>query len=89
MSTATLILGPPGAGKSTSLRNLDPAQTLLIQTIRKVKAGEELTYDYDIRIEPPITAEERRLWACHCGAPNCTGTMIKPAKKKKRAAQPA
>lgn len=35
MSIATLILGPPGAGKSTSLRNLDPAKTLLIQTIKK------------------------------------------------------
>lgn len=35
MSIATLILGEPGTGKSTSLRNLDPAHTLLIQTIRK------------------------------------------------------
>jgi len=35
MSTATLILGESGAGKSTSLRNLDPAQTLLIQAVRK------------------------------------------------------
>ena len=35
MSIATLILGEPGSGKSTSLRNLDPAHTLLIQTIRK------------------------------------------------------
>lgn len=35
MSICTLIIGPPGSGKSTSLRNLDPAHTLLIQTIRK------------------------------------------------------
>lgn len=35
MSTATLILGNSGSGKSTSLRNLDPAKTLLIQCIRK------------------------------------------------------
>lgn len=35
MSTATLILGESGTGKSTSLRNLDPSKTLLIQSIRK------------------------------------------------------
>lgn len=35
MSTATLIIGISGTGKSTSMRNLDPADTLLIQVIRK------------------------------------------------------
>lgn len=35
MSIATLILGQSGTGKTTSLRNLDPAHTLLIQAVRK------------------------------------------------------
>jgi AAA domain len=35
MSTAVMIIGESGTGKSTSLRNLDPAQTLLIQAVRK------------------------------------------------------
>lgn len=35
MSISALILGESGTGKSTSLRNLDPAHTLLIQSIRK------------------------------------------------------
>lgn len=35
MSIATLILGTSGTGKSTSLRELDPAKTLLIQCIKK------------------------------------------------------
>jgi hypothetical protein len=35
MSIATLILGSSGSGKSTSLRNLDPSNTLLIQCIKK------------------------------------------------------
>lgn len=35
MSIATLILGSSGSGKSTSLRNLDPARTLLIQCLKK------------------------------------------------------
>jgi len=35
MSIATLILGESGTGKTTSLRNLDPAHTLLIQAVKK------------------------------------------------------
>lgn len=35
MSIATLILGESGTGKSASLRHLDPAQTLLIQPVKK------------------------------------------------------
>lgn len=35
MSIATMILGHSGSGKSTSLRNMDPLQTLLIQVIPK------------------------------------------------------
>jgi hypothetical protein len=35
MSIASLILGNSGTGKSTSLRNLDPSKTLLIQCIKK------------------------------------------------------
>ena len=35
MSIATLILGASGTGKSTSLRNMDPQSTFLIQCIKK------------------------------------------------------
>lgn len=35
MSVATMILGNSGTGKSASLRNMDPAETLLIQVIPK------------------------------------------------------
>lgn len=35
MSYLTLILGESGTGKTTSLRNLDPAKTLLFQPFRK------------------------------------------------------
>jgi SET domain-containing protein len=49
-----------------------------IQTIRKVKAGEELTYDYwlyDGDDDAP----------CHCGAKKCRGSMYSPAEMKKLA----
>lgn len=35
MSTATLVLGESGTGKSTSMRNMVAADTLLIQPVRK------------------------------------------------------
>ncbi len=35
MSVAIMILGKSGTGKSTSLRNLNPSETLLIQCIKK------------------------------------------------------
>ncbi len=61
---------------------------VVIEAMRNIAKGEELTYDYDIHIEGPITAQERKLWACRCGAPNCTGSMLKvdkPAKRKAKA----
>lgn len=35
MSISAMILGQSGTGKTTSLRNLDPAHTLLIQAVKK------------------------------------------------------
>lgn len=35
MSIATLIIGESGTGKTTSLRNMSPAETLLIQAVKK------------------------------------------------------
>lgn len=35
MSIVTMVLGESGTGKSTSMRNMDPAETLLIQAIKK------------------------------------------------------
>lgn len=63
-----------------------------IEALRAIDAGEELTYDYEITVDRRMTAAERALWACHCGAPNCTGTMLheklvrKPKGKPQRAA---
>ena len=49
---------------------------IYIQTIRKLKPGEELTYDYwlyDGDDDAP----------CHCGAKKCRGSMYSPAEQKK------
>lgn len=49
-----------------------------IETIRPVKAGEELCYNYGITLSEPHTARLKKIWACHCGAARCTGTLLQP-----------
>jgi SET domain-containing protein len=67
-------------------RDGDPKKDrVVIETLRPVKAGEELTYDYRITLEVRHTARLKKLWACRCGAANCTGTLL----KDKRAAAKA
>lgn len=57
---------------------------VFIEAIRDIAAGEELTYNYGIVLEERHTPKLKKLWACHCGADNCTGTLLQP--KRRRAA---
>jgi len=50
---------------------------VVIETIRAIKPGEELTYDYGIVLEVPHTARLKKLWVCLCGSLKCTGTLLK------------
>jgi uncharacterized protein len=59
-------------------------EKVVIESLREIRAGEELTYDYGITLDEAHTARMKRIWACRCGAPNCSGTMLKP--KRRRAA---
>lgn len=54
-----------------------------IEAIRKIPPGEELTYNYGIVLAEPHTPRLKKLWACHCGSPRCTGTMLQPKRKPK------
>jgi SET domain-containing protein len=53
---------------------------VLIEAIRNIKPGEELTYDYGIVLDVPHTARLKKLWVCLCGSPKCTGTLLKPKR---------
>lgn len=59
-------------------------ERVVIETVRAIRAGEELTYDYGIVLEQRQTARMKRIWSCRCGAPNCTGTMLKPKRRAAR-----
>ncbi|TAL86646.1 MAG: SET domain-containing protein [Rhodanobacter sp.] len=53
---------------------------VVIETLRRIKPGEELTYDYGIVLEVPHTARLKKLWRCLCGSPTCSGTLLKPRR---------
>lgn len=57
-----------------------------LETIRDIEPGEELTYDYEIPREGEDDETARRKWPCHCGAPNCRGTLLLPPVKPRRKA---
>jgi len=47
-----------------------------IEALRNIKAGEELSYDYNITLETPHTPAEKRRWPCRCGTRDCRGTLL-------------
>lgn len=63
-------------------RSGDPRRDrVIIETIRPIRAGEELCYDYGIVLPVRHTARMKRIWACRCGAPSCRGTLLKPKRR--------
>lgn len=57
---------------------------VVIEAIRPIKAGEELTYDYGIMLEERHTPRLKKIWECRCGKRNCSGTMLKPKRGNSR-----
>ena len=55
---------------------------VVIEALRDIAAGEELSYDYRIEAEAPITKREQRMWVCRCGARRCRGTMLREKRKR-------
>ncbi len=50
---------------------------------RKVREGEELTYDYNYDLDGDITEESLRTYECRCGTPSCRGTILGPDARKR------
>ena len=59
-----------------------------IKALRPIQAGEELSYDYGLMIDEPLTPQLKAEYPCWCGHRNCRGTLLaeaKPSKPKRRA----
>lgn len=63
---------------------------IFIKSIRAIKKGEELVYDYHLQVPGKITDKVKKEYACFCGSPKCRGTQIaasilaKQAKKDEK-----
>ena len=53
---------------------------VFIRSVRKIKAGAELNYDYRLMIDERYTAKLKAEYACWCGAKTCRGTMLSPKR---------
>lgn len=49
---------------------------VFIETRRKIRAGEEIAYDYELIVEERHTAKLKREHACFCGSKQCRGTLL-------------
>ena len=49
---------------------------IFIHAMRDIKPGEELSYDYALEIDEPVTRKSKKLYECFCGSPDCRGTML-------------
>jgi SET domain-containing protein len=61
---------------SPNCEALDDEGRIYIEAIRDIRPGEELTYDYNLRLEEPHTPAAKREHSCHCGAQRCRGTLL-------------
>ena len=55
-----------------------------IESIKRIPAGAELSYDYQYEYLDEYTDEDLAFYACRCGAPHCRGTIVEPKKRRKR-----
>jgi SET domain-containing protein len=58
-------------------------QRVFIEALRTIEPGEELLYDYQYERDGEPDKSWEKLYACHCGAPSCRGTILAPEKKRK------
>jgi uncharacterized protein len=62
---------------------------VFIDALRDIGAGEELTYDYQIRRERGDPPDIDAVFACRCGAVRCRGSMLWPRRRSRAAARAA
>lgn len=65
--------------QSTTLK-----KRIFIESIRTIRAGEELAYDYQIQRDDDDPADVDEIFACRCSAENCRGSMLEAAKKPRK-----
>ncbi len=57
---------------------------IYIHAVRTILPGEELGYDYQYERTGESDDELEKFYKCRCGAPNCRGSIMKPAAPSRR-----
>jgi uncharacterized protein len=55
---------------------------VFIYANRNLQRGQELFYDYALEVDEPRTEELEKEHECHCGSPQCRGTMLGPLEQE-------
>ncbi|HTS23390.1 MAG TPA: SET domain-containing protein-lysine N-methyltransferase [Casimicrobiaceae bacterium] len=55
----------------------DGARRIFLETLRRILPGEELTYDYRLTVDGPVSKRERAQYVCRCGARQCRGSLLR------------
>jgi uncharacterized protein len=54
----------------------DDEGRVFIEARRKIRPGEELSYDYRLQIEGRLNKRERAQYTCRCGTGKCRGSLL-------------
>jgi SET domain-containing protein len=75
-------------GCDPNCQAIDTDKRIFIEAVRTIQPGDELAYDYQIQRDDDDPANIDEIFACHCGAKNCRGSMLvapRPKRRKRKA----
>ncbi len=64
---------------SPNCESLNEGGRIYIEALRAILPGEELTYDYRLETEEPMTRRLQATFGCNCGSRRCRGTLLNVA----------
>ena len=65
---------------------IESRSRIFIEALRDIAKGEELYYDYAYERTDATTPEDEALYKCLCGSAKCRGSILAPAKPKRKQA---